>query len=226
MTKAERAHELSARARSLTKAMEQDPLELGAIVYEISNDRDLLTELGFSSIKEWGEKTFGKAWKSVSNWAKVYSKLHVECNWPSDDILAIGTVKANLLARLPESEIRKPEWRQAAFGSSTADLKRKVKEFIDQSPDHKEGFCRVTFDAPKSFRDDQWKPTIAKGMAAEGTTEPYVVVEAALANYSIELENEDARDAAKGSGEDAASGTSGEREIDLPDPTEADEAED
>ena len=204
MTKVELAHELGERAKQLAAGLDRDPLELAMIAHKIASDHELLVALGFSSIKEWGERTFGKRWKSIQNLVKVYAKLFVDCGYPKEDILAIGTVKANLLARLPESEIRKEEWLKAAFTLNTSDFKQKVKAFLDESPDHKEGYCKVTFDAPKSFRDDSWKPTIAKGMAAEGTEEPYVVVEAALANYSIELENQDARDYTEAvTGEDA-----------------------
>jgi hypothetical protein len=223
-TKAAIAKELSARALQLAKAMEQDPLEIGAIAYEISQDRELLTELGFSSIKEWGEKTFGKKWKSIQDWAKVYAKLFVDGGYSKADILEIGTVKANLLARLPESEARKEEWSKAAREMNTSDFKQKVKAFLDKSPDHREGFCKVSFDAPRTFRDDTWKPTIAKGMASEGTEEPYVVVEAALANYAIELQNEDVMNAGNteaSTGEDATPSEGTENPVNISDTTEA-----
>jgi hypothetical protein len=229
-TKALLAHELNDRAKALDKATEQNPMELGAIAYTISNDRELLAELGFGSVKEWGEKTFGKKWKSIQNLAKVYAKLHIECGWETADIVGIGTVKANLLARLPESEIRKETWQKSAFTMNTSDFKQLVKSFLDTSPDHREGFCKVTFDAPRSFRDDTWKPTIAKGMASEGTEETYVVVEAALANYAIELQNEDVvndRHTETAAGENAAPDPIdyGHIEYDVPDTPEAGSSE-
>jgi hypothetical protein len=203
-TKAEIARELSARAKEIVSAQDTEPLELGGIAVQLDRDRELLVELGFSSIEDWGKSTFGAKWKTVKNYAKIYQKLLVEGGYDKKTILEIGTVKANLLARLPESEIRKEEWLKAAKELSTADFKQKVKAHLDESPDHREGFCKITFDAPKTFRDDTWKPTIAKGLAAEGTEDAYVVVEAAMANYAIELENQDARNAAEaGAGEDA-----------------------
>lgn len=188
ITKAELAKQLTDRGVELASSLEHSPIEIASIAYKMSRDKELLVELGCGSLDEWGKKYFGKRWKNVQAQMRIYERLVLNAELPEEDIVAMGRVKAYEFSRLPESEIRKPDWIQAAKELDTSTFKRKVKDFLENRDDHKEAYCTIAFKAPKSFREETYKRVLKAGLIHEETDEPHVVVEAAFATYEQEIQ--------------------------------------
>lgn len=179
-SKADVAKKLTLEAQSLSDASGKNMVALGLICRQFKNDADLFKAGGFHTFDAWREDTFKSKLTTAKTSMRIVDKLLPI--FPEDKVLEMGKVKATAYCRLPESEMMKQTWREWVFAEDSTTFKQRIKDFIG-GKDHLEGFCQIAFSAPNSFRDETWKRVMEKGRNAEETTDTFIVLEAALAEY-------------------------------------------
>jgi hypothetical protein len=156
--KAVEAVALGRRAEQLADLDGRNLIEMGTIAFRMMQDPELPKLDGAKNYDDWMKLRYGKRRKTAYKCRRIVEVLSPLM--PQSDILTVGQVKAFELTRLPESEVRKPEWQQKAREMKTATFKEAVKAYLDEKgSDHREEFYTFSARLPKSA-----KPIVDQGI--------------------------------------------------------------
>ena len=135
------ARALANKAVSLVDPEGRNLVEVGQIALRFKLDESLPEMDGAKNFQAWLAQRFGKKKRTVMRAVRIVE--HLGADVKAEDLLAIGIVKGELLARLPES-IRRDKaakWVKQAREKTVAEFKAAVSAALNaRGPQHEEEY--------------------------------------------------------------------------------------